>query len=73
LSSTVCYLSGLQATCRLHHLHAISLEPHKLLPAGKIVYDLGDCGGVHRYCAELVTKPERHVEGIGEVQAQDSD
>ncbi len=36
----------------LHHLHALSLEPRKLLPAGKIVYDLGDCGGVHWYRAE---------------------
>lgn len=57
----------------LHHLHVLSLEPRKLLPAGKIVYDLGDCGGVHQYCAELVTKPERHFEGTGEVKEQDPD
>lgn len=57
----------------LHHLHALSLEPRKLLPAGKIVYDLGDCGGVHRYRAELVTKSERHVKGTEEVEVQDPD
>lgn len=57
----------------LHHLHALSLEPRKLLPAGKIVYDLGDCGGVHWYRAELVTKSERHVEGTEDVKVQDPD
>lgn len=35
----------------------------------------GDCGGVHRYLAELVTKSERYdgVEGIAEVKEQDPD
>lgn len=33
----------------------------------------GDCGGVHRYLAELVTKSERYdgAEGIAEVKEQD--